>query len=438
MPLFEKQPAAPEEVQVTELQDKINRLQRAVDELSVLNDLARAIGALSSSEEIIGIIVRRSVKATDAEQGVITLVSEEPTDIGRTLVRTMRSSAQQEHLHLADALIGWMHLNKKPLLLNSPRTDPRFQGMRWHESIRSLICVPLIVKSGLRGVLTVYNKKSQDGFTQDDQRLLGIIAGQSAQVIENARLLEKERSLLAVQEELKLAARIQLDLLPKTQPAVAGYDIYGKSIPAREVGGDYFDFMTIDETRLGICLGDVTGKGMGAAMLMANVQATLRSQAFLKCSAQDSLINANKLLYESTPMDKFVTLFYGILDFANHRLLFSNAGHDPPFCRLSDGSLNRLKSGGMILGAFGAAGYQQEEIDIPPGTVLMVYSDGIPEAMNANREFFGEGRLEQVFTENVHCSAADIAAAIIGAVKAYAGAAEQSDDITIMIIKREK
>ena len=176
------------------------------------------------------------------------------------------------------------------------------------------MCVPLSLKRQLIGVLTVFNKRAAEGFTESDQRLLSIIAAQSAQVIENARLYEEEQALREMRRDLEVARNIQMKLLPKSAPEIAGFDIAGKSVPAQNVGGDYFDFLPAGEQRFAICLGDVVGKGMPAALLMANVQATIRGQNLLQPSAGECLGRSNRLLYESTDSDKFVTLFYGILD----------------------------------------------------------------------------------------------------------------------------
>ncbi|HEY6952760.1 MAG TPA: GAF domain-containing protein, partial [Bacteroidota bacterium] len=261
------------------LEEENRRLKRAVEELSILNDLGRAISASLDSQEIMQTIIRRSLRAVNAEQGVITLVDERASQPMKTLVRTMVSSSDHEQFQVNQALLGWMYLNKKPLLLNNPKSDERFRGVRWEESVQTLLCVPLIVKSELKGVLTVFNKRGNGGFSDEDQRLLAIIAVQSGQVIETARLYEEEKAFVKMQEEVRLASRIQSDLLPKTTPTIEGYEIAGRSIPAQVVGGDYFDFIQIEDKRLAICLGDVTGKGLPASLLMANLQATLRGQS---------------------------------------------------------------------------------------------------------------------------------------------------------------
>jgi serine phosphatase RsbU (regulator of sigma subunit) len=418
-----------------QLQEENQRLRRAVEELSILNDLARAIGASVNSQEIMRTIVHRSLRAINAEQGVITLVEPHDGDSMKTLVRTVVSSAQHSPYHFNQSLLGWMYLHKKPLMVLDPRGDDRFQGVAWDPSIRSLVCVPLMIKAELKGVLTVYNKKGSERFTEDDQRLLAIIAAQSAQVVENARLLEAELDLQKMKEEVKLASRIQTDLLPKEQPQIPGYDIAGRSIPAQVVGGDYFDFIPVDERRTALCLGDVSGKGLPASLLMANLQATLRGQTLSAGSAQGCIQRCNRLLYQSTSSEKFVTLFYGILDCERHALSFTNAGHENPFL-LSEGGTVRLAEGGVVLSILEEFPYKEATVDLRPGDLLVIFSDGITEAINPAQELFGEARLAAVIAEHRTATALELIERIIGAVRAYAGTVPQMDDMTLVVVKR--
>jgi GAF domain-containing protein len=186
--------------EIEQLQVENKKLRRAVEELATLNDLARAISALRNSQDIMNTIIRRSLRAVSAEQGIITLVEKNEADPMKTLVRDMSSSAQHQPFHLHQNLMGWMQLNKKNLMINDPHSDDRFRGIKWEDSIHSLLCVPLMVKSELIGILTVCNKKMELKFSDEDQRVLSIIAGQSAQVVENARLYEEEQALLRMQE----------------------------------------------------------------------------------------------------------------------------------------------------------------------------------------------------------------------------------------------
>jgi sigma-B regulation protein RsbU (phosphoserine phosphatase) len=426
-------PVAPQSADV--LQDEVRRLRRAVEELSILNDIARAISASLNAEEIMQTLIRKSIRAVNAEQGVITLVEEEQKSM-KTLIRTMVSSSGAPAFHMHQALIGWMHLNKKPLSVDDPKNDARFRGVQWDANIKTLLCVPLIVKSELRGVLTVYNKKDGHSFTTEDQRLLAIISAQSAQVVENARLIEEEKLYIKMQQEVGLAAKIQGDLLPRSNPGLHGYDIFARTIAAQSIGGDYFDFIPMSDGRMALCLGDVSGKGLPASLLMANLQATLRGQTLVSHQPSETLLRSNKLLYESTSPEKFATLFYGIIDVTHHSIHYSNAGHDWPFVIGSDNSIRRLKTGGLMIGLLPQASYEDEELPVQAGDILVIQSDGVSEAMNANHEQFGEERLQALLIENKQKTAEEIIDIVVKEVRRHAGAHPQSDDITIMVVKR--
>jgi phosphoserine phosphatase RsbU/P len=349
----------------------------------------------------------------------------------------MVTSSEHEQFHVNQNLLGWMHLNKRPLMSNSPRTDERFRGITWDPSIRSILCVPLMIKSALIGVLTAYNKKGGGGFNDEDQRLLSIIAMQSAQVIENARLYEEEQKLIGMQEEVRLAGVIQMELLPGSAPDVPGYDIAGMTIPAQQVGGDYFDFVTVDDSTLAICLGDVSGKGLPASLLMANLQATLRSQTLATSSASECIRRSNRLLYRSTDPEKFATLFYGILDFSTHRLMYSNAGHENPILLASGSKVIRLETGGTVLGVVENFPFEEGTIELSPGNTLVIFSDGITEAFDVNDQQFGETRLIEVISQHRAERAEAISGHIVEAVKAFAEKAPQADDLTLVVIKRD-
>ena len=418
------------------LREENRQLKRAVEELSILNDLSRAIGASVDSQDIIRKIVDRSMRAVQAEQTVVTLVEHSADQTMKTLVRAMTSSAEHPHYHLNENLLGWMHLYKKPLLTNDPTNDERFKGLKWDRTIHSVLCVPLMVKSELKGVITSYNKKQKMGFTQEDQRLLAIIAGQSAQIIENARLYEEEKAYASIQEQVKLAYQIQLDLLPKSNPDVNGYDIAARSIPAQMVGGDYFDFIQVKDDQWAICLGDVSGKGLPASLLMANLQATLRGQTLLDAPTAESVLRSNKLMYRSTDPEKFATLFYGVLNTSKNQLSYCNAGHEIPFVLTSGEETTRLETGGMALGILDDFPYQESAVTLNPQDVLIIYSDGIPDATNEFDHPFGEQQLIALTREHRSASAQSILERIIAAVKKHEGKTAQLDDLTLVVIKR--
>lgn len=434
---FNRSPDIPVSEDPDRLREENRQLKRAIDELSILNDLARAIGASVDSHEIIERIVERSMHAVIAEQSVVTLIDRRADSSMKTLVRAMTSSAEHPKYHLNEHLLGWMHLYKKPLMSTNPGEDDRFRGATWDNSVRSVLCVPLMVKSELIGVITCYNKKGVPaGFTDEDQRLLAIIASQSAQVIENARLYEEEKALATMKEQVKLAAKIQEDLLPKSPPVIPGYDLSACSIAALVVGGDYFDFIPLNSGRFSICLGDVSGKGLPASLLMANLQATLRGQSAHDIPVSETITRSNALLYRSTDPEKFATLFVGVLDPATGRIAYCNAGHDRPILFRGDGTVERLIEGGLALGVLESFGYDEGVATLAPGDVLVLYSDGIPEANDELGNFFGEERLIACIRENAGLGASELMSAIVDAVGRHEHGAARADDLTIVIVKR--
>jgi sigma-B regulation protein RsbU (phosphoserine phosphatase) len=415
------------------------RLRAAVEELSILNDIATAIGSTSSLEHVIELIVHKCIKHLRVEQATITLLNNR--DKG-TAFRTMIRGADTSHqatvpFRLDTELTGWMLKNQKPLLVNDLQNDTRFQFKdRSDEPIRSILSVPLMLKGLMIGMLNLFNKRTEEGFSEADQRLLGIIAAQSAQTIENARLATEEQNLKLMQEEMRLAYDIQMNLLPKEPPKIPGYDIAGVSLPAKAVGGDYFDFVPMGNDRLGFCLGDVSGKGMPAALLMANLQATLRGQIDMCASPCECMDRSNALLYRSTDADKFATLFCGVLDYRNHRLTYSNAGHNYPYYFSESGEPARLAVGGLVLGCIEDFSYREESLEVRPGDALLVFSDGISESTNADDEEFGEGRVARVLLDHREQPAAEIVNAIVRSVREYSGESAQTDDMTLLVIKR--
>lgn len=421
--------------QLLHLQEENDKLRRSLDELVILNELALEIGGKFDLQQILQMVVKRSIKAVHAEQGTITLIRAQPQNPYHTLVRIQQSTNHGQPFHLNEALLGWMHLNKLPLVIKDPNHDSRFQGVSWDANIRSVMCVPLLIKSALIGILTVLNK-SDGEFSEEDTRLLTILASQSAQIIENIRLYEEEKNLLQMKEELRLASQIQCSLLPKSTPAIPGYDIAGYSKPAQVVGGDYFDFIQVDDRRLAVCVGDISGKGLPAALLMANLQATIRGQCLIDASPGICLARANNLLYQSMDPQKYATLFYCVLDFQNHTLEYSNAGQNWPCLISANGSTEFFNSSGMALSVIEKVEYKQVSVSINPGEFCVLYSDGVTEAVNADNEEYGMDRLLTCLRENSGLTAEKLVAAVIQSTECFSQNCPQWDDLTLVVIKR--
>ncbi len=424
---------------IRKLEQENENLRNAVSELAILNDIATAMSSTLSLEAIMELIVNKCVKHLHVEQVAIMLLDhdkkEEPL---QTMVRGADSKAGILPYRLDAQLTGWMLKHQKPLLINDLAHDDRVQISRIDDlHVNSLLSVPLRLKGKLIGILNVFNKQTAGGFTPVDQKLLAIIASQSAQAIENARLYTEEQYLIQMREEMRLAHSIQMKLMPKTAPEIEGYSIAGKNIPAQDVGGDYFDFISMDNSRLAFCLGDISGKGMPAALLMANLQATIRAGTLMELSPQKCVEKSNILLYRSTDVNKFATFFYAILNPLKHEFYYCNAGHNPIFKFAADGSYERLQTGGTIMGIVENLPYAEEKIQFNPGDVLILYSDGVTEATNAAEQDFDEFQLIDLLQRERHNTPQEIIKSIVQAVETFSGDTPQDDDITLVIIKRE-
>ena len=418
------------------LQREVEALRGAVAELTVLNEISREIGALVDLDEVLRRIVDRSVAAVQAEEGVITLVDDDPVAAGQTLVRSMATDVERGPFHLNEHLIGWMQLYRKPLRLEHASTDERFRLVAAEGRVEALLSVPLLARARLIGVLTVCNRKGGGSFGEADQRLLSIIGSQSAQIIENARLYEEEQALRRMQEELTVAFQIQKRLLPEAPPVIPGYDIAAITLPAQAVGGDFFDYIAIDPSRTAMCVGDVSGKGLPAALLMATSQATIRGQATAEQAPAGIVARVNGHIYRSIKRGRFLTLFYGELLAEGHRFRYVNAGHNRPLLLRRGGELEDLRIGGLAIGAIADATYREGEVQLHAADVLLIYSDGVTEAMNTEREEYGLDRFAAVLRRNATAPAGDLLDAVIRDIEAFAGDAAPSDDITLLAIIR--
>ena len=364
---------------------------------------------------------------------------EEEKDPLKTMIRKVdMDQSGTIPLRLNTQLIGWILKTNKPLIVNDLINDERFKGCCDElTSIKSLLGAPLLNKGKVIGVLTAFNRKNDEPFTEGDKRLLTIIASQSAQIIENARLLEEEKELFSIKEELRMASEIQKKLLPSASPIINGFDLYGMNIPAREVGGDYFDFIHLSDDNYAFCLGDITGKGLPAAMLMSNLQATFRGQIRVQQDMSECIRLSNSLLYHSTEADKFATFFGAILNPSENSISYCNAGHDNPIYITQQKELKRLECGGLLLGFMEENFYEKEVINIKSGEVIVIYSDGITEAMDEDENEFGEENLIRSITENLNLSAKDITNKIISNINSFIGNQKQFDDMTLIVIKKK-
>ena len=325
------------------------------------------------------------------------------------------------------------------VLTSDAMHDPRFQTQNSVvlSQLRSVMAVPLASGEEIFGMIYVDNA-FDNRFTEEDLNVLHTVASVASIKIENERLLEERLEKRRMEEELKVASEIQMRLQPVAPPNIEGWDLTGVSFPCREIGGDYYDFITRKkDNRLVVALGDVSGKGTGAALLMSSLHAAVRAQSQTPASISEIMGEINRYIYENSPLNKFVTLFYADIDPETGEVCYSNAGHNPPILLRKSGETLRLEAGGLPVGVMPGSRYVEEKVVLEPGDVLVVYSDGISESVNLADEEFGDVRLIEVSRKNLDRSASGLRDKIDEALSRFVGTAAPIDDMTLMIVKRD-
>lgn len=306
------------------------------------------------------------------------------------------------------------------------------------EGFRGYAVVPLIVEGHSIGALLLTNR--QPGrLAEDEMRFLRLMANQAAIAVDGLRLRQEEAQRQRLHEELAFGRQIQLSMLPKQNPTLPGWQIDAVYQAARMVGGDFYDFFDLpgEPRRLGMLIADVADKGVPAALFMALSRTVIRTTALSGRGAAAALLRANQLILNDSQSDLFLSAFYGILEPATGRLLYANAGHNRPlWYRAATGVVQELRARGIILGVFEGITIEERRIVVEPDDVLLFYTDGIPEGLNADERMLGMQRLADVLKHNVHRDAQAISNAIIEVYNQFTAGTEQSDDVTFFVVKR--
>jgi sigma-B regulation protein RsbU (phosphoserine phosphatase) len=296
--------------------------------------------------------------------------------------------------------------------------------------------IPMALQGQVRGVILLGEKLNRDPFTSADFEFLSALGNLAIISLENARLFKEAIEKQRMEDELLIARDIQKGLLPSVLPVVPGIDIAAANFSSKQVGGDYYDVVPLDEHRYILAIGDVSGKGTPAALLMANIQATIRALVPLQLSLSELTARVNNLMCQNTGGNKFVTFFWGALDHRSRTLRYVNAGHNHPYLLHSDGSMERLDKGGMILGVLETLiPYEEGEVELRGGDLLVLFTDGVSEAMNPANQEYGEDRLEAMVRGAGDQDARALIEAIHKDIQVHAAGAPQSDDITMMVIR---
>ncbi|UCD94117.1 MAG: SpoIIE family protein phosphatase [Candidatus Zixiibacteriota bacterium] len=422
------------------LNPESERLRKALDELVALNQIANAINALMSVDKITQTIVDHCLKKIQASQGAVFLLDErdKEADKFKTFIREFSTSTEKIPFHVNESLTGWIIKNKTMFASNDPDNDDRFKWMHLTKlGINSILAAPLLSRTGLIGSLILFNKKDSEGFTEEDKRFLGIVGSQTAKVIENARLKEQEQELVAMRQEMMVAQSIQKGFLPKSGVKLQTCEACGFNIPAKEVGGDFFDIVRLNDEKVFLSLGDVSGKGMPAALLMANAQAVLRSHLL---GSQDIHLSElarslNHLICEFTSPEQFITCLFGLFDSADNCFRYINAGHEPPIVVRDDGAIEVLDVADIVIGVVPEIVYSVHEIKLNKNDILIIFTDGVTEAFNEEGVQFGDERLKELLKGCVGGEGASVGEQILTTLSTFRGKSAQTDDITMLLLK---
>jgi serine phosphatase RsbU (regulator of sigma subunit) len=409
-------------------------IERRALEKGVLLDVTRVLAAPFELEEVVEAIFTALRQVVDFDAAAIYLVSR-----GTDLLEMVSEHGYPEgsesafDLQIGQGIVGWVAKAGEAVIVPDVHSDRRYVAARG--STRSEIAAPLIVEGRVIGV---FNLESDvvDVYHEGHLELLTAFAAQAAVAVERARTARERVEARRLEKELAIARDIQRSFLPASAPRVPGYDFAGTSISHDQVGGDYYDFIHVSETRLGLAIADVSGKGIPAALLMAGFRMSLLAEIRNEFAIRAVMRKVNQLLHESTERDKFVTAFYGVLDWRNGMLIFSNAGHNPPLLIRADGTTDHLSDGGVALGVLKETHYEERPLAIEHGDVVVLYTDGVSEAEDENNEQFGEDRIEQIVRANPEHSARELTQDIVAAVLDWAGERGLGDDLTLLVMRR--
>jgi len=407
--------------------------ERRALEKDVLLEVSRMLSAPLDLDEVFQAIFRGLREVVAFDGAAIYLVNRTTQALEPVAaIGYPQGSEEAFRLQVGQGIVGWVAKTGEPVIVPDVKRDRRYVAAR--TQTRSELAAPLILDGRTLGVFNL-ERDLEDAYHDGSLQLLMAFASQAAVAIERAQLTRDLLERRRLEKELAIAREIQLSFLPANSPVLPGFDLAGATRPHDQVGGDYYDFIQISDTRMGIAIADVSGKGIPAALLMAGFRMSLLAEIRNEFAIRAVMRKVNSLLHESTERDRFVTTFYGVLDFKHSVLIFSNAGHDPPILMRSDGSTELLSEGGVALGVLPDARYEERPVALRPGDVLVFYTDGVSEAESAGGEQFGTQRLEDVVRANASRPAAQILEAIEQAVVAWAGERGPTDDLTLVVLK---
>jgi serine phosphatase RsbU (regulator of sigma subunit)/pSer/pThr/pTyr-binding forkhead associated (FHA) protein len=379
--------------------------------------------------ELFRFILDLSIQTVKADRGVLMTLED-----GELVVRANKG----EGFHISSAVRDRVLNSGNSVLVRDISSDDAFRERKSivEQNIRTLMAVPLQTREQIIGLIYVDSPSLLREFTKDDLNLLTVMANVAAIRIEHTRFAEVEQARQLLARDLDQAAEIQRSFLPGVAPVVRGLDLAGHNAPCRTVGGDYYDFFPYEQRRVAMVLGDVSGKGMPASLLMMGLQARVQVLIDEPKNLAEVMTKLNRITSLNCPANRFISLFFCILDGETGELTFCNAGHNPPLIIRANGTWEQLRGGGPVVGILATIEYQEHHVRLEEGDTLVIYSDGVTEAENPRRDEFEVEGLVQSVIANRHLPAEKIIEEVNRAVAEFTAGAPQSDDITLVVARR--
>ncbi len=414
------------------------RKRTEADSLRVLNHL---LAKMPDFDELSAAVTRMTaevchtdsawlVTANDGDTGGVKIISTDRIETG-TAEKVTRALLDSRDID-----------QRTPTMFHQEELAPLLAPLKGVPKLKTVVIAPLVARDKPTGYLFAGCKQKM-GFDKDDQEIIGAFANQAAVGLERAKHLEERLEKERMQKELEVAREIQEKILPQELPQLDSIQLAAHFTPASEVGGDYYDFFQIAPGKLALVVADVSGKGVSASLIMAEVKGIFESLCCILESPAQMLTRVNEILKKSLGKNRFVTLIYGVVDIETHTLRFARAGHPPLLhYHAETGSIDHVQPRGVGLGLVAgpvfAKGIEEVEVHLGPGDVAVLYTDGISEAKNDTMEDFGPRRLEEVVRAHPGADAAQLGRAIIDSAAAFSGSQPQHDDITLVVLKRIK
>jgi len=416
--------------------DRERRLRKRIKELSTLYEVSKILTSALDLNEALNLIVETTAKMMQVKACGLRLFDKVSGEmVLRAVYGLSRDYINKGRVFAWKGVYKDVILNGHVAAVRDVASDPRFEYTEEavKEGIKSMLSVGLMLRGEPIGALSVYTDRHCT-FTSDQIRIFKGIANEAAIVVERAKLYEESMENQRIERELATAAEIQANLMPRENPKLRGYEIAARTLPSHMIGGDFYDFIPFDESHLGIVIGDVSGKGIPGAILMASARASLRAYLEDPHTVKEVITRLNRVLHRDTQSDQFVSLFYGMLDAQEATLTYTNAGHNAPIL-LREHERILLKEGGSILGILEEASYGEGKIQLLPSDVVIFYTDGITEAERGD-ESFGEERLTELVRTNTYESPGELLERVLGEVARFSDSPPQSDDRTIIVLKK--